>query len=332
MPFTGNANFIGAAAVAIEQRVESDWSMVWTQGHPIVTIIHHNRLNFNRGFSISGTAMILPVIGDDQATPVAGVATGAPETVAMAYNITDPLSQFKFNFAHYRGNYTIRESEARMLMNGARGNLLEAKKSNLLASWRNALSGHLSSTTADAADNSRVLGVYQPLSVANTVGGISQAVDTQIQAYVKTGAGPFALELIEDAVDQIGSKKNEQRDKEPDVVLASISSTNNVYGKYRSAIAPAERYVNKDFSVRYGLKNFVHMGLMVVKDQRIANTLNGSCAILASSTWYAYIDRKPKFGEPQRIPGTDAKEFVATAWAAVGTNDPGLNGLVRDIS
>jgi hypothetical protein len=332
LAFTGNASYVDFAAVAIEQTVTRDWSMVWTEGHPILTVIHDGQLNFNRGFSISGTAMLLPVLGDDQDTPVAGIATGSGETVAMAYNTSDPLSQFKFNFAHYRGNYTIRESEAKMAMNGARGNLLEAKKVNLLGSWRNTLSGHLSSTTADQADNSRVLGLYQVLSTSNTVGGISQATDTQIAAYVKTSAGPFALELIEDAVDQISVNKNEQRNKEPDLVLASISSTNNVYGKYRSAIAPAERYVNKDFSVKYGLKNFMHMGLMVVKENRIGDTLSGSCAILSSKTWYAYIDRKPTMHPKQRIPGTDAYEVVATAWACLGCNDPGLNGLVRDIT
>jgi len=330
--FSGNSNYLALAATAIEQSVQKDWSKVWTAGHPLITIIQDNKANFNRGFTINGTKMLLAVMGDDQTNPVEGVATGSGEVSAMTPNTGNGLSQFSYNFAHYRGNYTIRESEAVLAKNNARGNLLEGKKDQLIGSWLNKLSTHLSSTTADASDNSRVLGVYQPLSTSNTVGGISQTTDTQIAAYVKSSAGAFALELIDDCYDSINALINGQRSAKPDVILASYAASNNVYGKMRSAIAPAERLVNAEFKAKYGLENFMYLGMATVQDNRIGTTLNGSLGVLSSKTWYAYIDKMPKAHKEQRLQGTDTYEYFYTAWAGLGCNDPGLNGLIRDIT
>jgi hypothetical protein len=334
MSFTGNSSYANNAAVAIAQAIHKEWSMVWTASHPLITVVQHNKTNFNQGFTIKNLGMLLAVMGDDQTNPAAGVATGSGEAVAMSENLTNGLSQFFFNFGHIRGNYMLLESDMKLLANGQYGNVLTAKKNQMLASFKNTISTWLSSATADQSDNSRFLGVYQPLSTSNTVGGISQATDTQIAAVVKSSAGPFALELIEDVADQIAAKSNADRNggAAADLVLASSSSTNNVYGKYRSAIAPALRYVNKEYEVKYGLKNFEHNGMMVVMDSRIANTLSGSCAVLSSKTWFVALETTPKLHGLQRKHGTDAYQEVGTAWGGVGTNDPGLNGLVRDIS
>lgn len=333
MPFTGNPAYVDNAAIAIAQSVNSDWSMVWTSSHPLITVIQHQRTNFNQGFSVKGLGMLLGIMGEDQDNPAAGVATGTGETTPMTENLTNGLSQFFFNFGHIRANYMLLESDQKLLQNGAFGNVLTAKKNQMLGSAKNTMSTWLSSTTADQADNSRFLGIYQPLSTSNTVGGISQATDPVIAAVVKSNAGPFALELIEDVADTISRRSNNERNNgaKADLVLASGSEGNNVYGKYRSAIAPALRYVNKEYEVKYGLTNFHHNNMMVVEEGRIGDTLNGSCAVLSTKTWYAMIETTPKLHGLQRKHGTDSYQEVLTAWGGVGLNDPGLNGLVRDL-
>lgn len=331
MSFTGNSSYVGLAATSIEQSVRDSWSMVWTAGHPLISAIFDQKMNFNKGFEIKGKSMLLAVMGDDQTNPVAGVASGASELSAMTYNTGNGLSQFNYNFGHYRGNYTILESEKK-LNNNARGNLLEAKKMQVIGSYMNALSNHLSSATADASNNSRILGLYQPLSTSNTVGGISQTTDPQIAAYVKTGAGAFTLQLVDDALDAIRANTNLHRNVKPDLALASYAAGNNVYGYWKSAIAPAQRLMNVEFQTKYGIENYVYQSVMVAQENRIANTLSGSVALLSTATWFAYIQKEPTFAPLQRIPATDAYEQVITGWNALGTNDPGMNGLLRDLT
>lgn len=335
MSFTGNSTYANHAAFAIEQSLTKKWSMLWTSSHPFIAILAGMGLNFNQGITVNGLKGLLPVMGDDQTVPVAGVASGSTEISSpMTPNYTAGFSQYAFNFAHYRGNYTILESEAKLIANGTRGDLLEGKRRQLQASFMNAVSNHFASATADAADNSRPMGIYYPLSTSNTVGGISQSTDTQTAAYVKSSAGPFDLSLVDDAYHSLKSKGNVDRDYAPDVALASYSTTNDVYGKWKSAIAPNLRYSN-DTVTKYGVSdNFVHAGggFTVAMDSRIADTLSGSIALLSSATWYVYMDKKPRMHAPERVAFTDGYEVAATAWVFTGCNDPGMNALIRDIT
>jgi hypothetical protein len=89
--------------------------------------------------------------------------------------------------------------------------------------------------------------------------------------------------------------------------------------------------VNPEYEVKYGLDNFHHNRMMVCEEGRIGDTLNGSVSVLSSKTWYAAIETTPKLHGLERKHGTDAYQEVGTAWGGVGTNDPGLNGLARDI-
>ena len=332
MPFTGG-DIINNAAIAIEQRVTSRWQQVWTSGHPVLRIIEEKKTNFNT-MGLNRLALILPIIGENQTNAAAGVATGSGELVAMTYNISNGLAQFKYYAGHYRANYVLLATDKKALMNGERGNLLEAKANQMLAGIHDVFSSHLSSTTADQADNSRALGLYQVLSTSNTVGTISQTTDPAVAAYVKTSAGTFALDLVDDMLDTLNSKTqgNIARKGKVDVLLCSVYSGNNVYGKVRNSIAPAERFENKDYTVKYGIENFVYRGAMGVIDQRIGSTLSGSIAGLATDTWWVHLEKQPEMHAPVKIPGTDGYEYVGTAFNAVGCHDPGLNGLIRDIS
>ncbi len=332
MSFSGNSNFLNAAAVAVEQRITNTWRSIWTSAHPFLQILEMQGTNFNKGFTVQRNAMILGILGDDQTNPVAGVATGSGELVAMSYNVTNALSQAKYYFGHYRGNYTILESEATTLANGERGNLLEGKKMQFNDSWLNKASTDFASTTIDASDNSKALGLYYVLSTSNSPGGISQSTDTQWAAQLKTGAGAFDLMLVDDMLDGIAAKSNMNRKGKPDVLLCSYTASNNVWGKFKNSIAPNERFTHEGFSVKFGIDNVVYRGATGVQDPRIGSTLNGSIAVLTSSVWYAAMQKAPKLHPLAKIPGTDAYEQVGTIWAGLGCNDPALNGLIRDIS
>jgi hypothetical protein len=322
VPFTGNSSYTGLAAFAIEQTVERDWSMVWTRAHPLFRVLDMNQSHFNRGFGVAGLKMLLSINGGDLDNPADGV-TDTNETSEMTLNTTGGFSQAAYNFSHYRANYVIKESEATLAANGSRGDILEGKKKQFLESFKKAISDDAASTVADAREN--VLGIRQVLSTSNTVGGISQTTDPDWAAQVTTTYGPWALEAAEEKIDAIEA----QGRQEPDIALAAYSSSGtNVYARYRSSIAPAERYENKDFKAKYGLKNFMHMGVMVVMDNRIPA---GELLVLSTGSWYCYFQRKPKLHPLQRLGKTDAYEQVGTLWCALGCNDPASNGRVTGI-
>lgn len=323
MAFTGNATYAGLAAFAIEKTVKRDWSMIWTAAHPYYRAMDMAGTNFNKGFGISGLKMILSIMGDDLTYPADGV-TDANELVAMDVNTTNGFSQAAYEFSHYRANYTIKESESALAAGGQRGDILEGKKKQFLESFKKAISVDVASTTIGSRDVTQ--GIRHVLATSNTVGGISQSTDTQWAAQVTTGYGPFALEAAEEKIDAINALDR----FEPDLALASYSASGtNVYARYRSAIAPAERYENKDFRTKYGLKNFMHQGLMVVMDNRIAA---GELLILATKSWFVYLQRKPRLHPLQRIDNTDAYEQVGTLWTANGCCDPASNARVTGIT
>lgn len=325
MAFTGNATYTGLAAFTIEQTIQRDWSLVWVSAYPFLKILDMDKSNFNRGFSVSGLKMLLSVMGDDLTNPAEGVLDNA-ETTPMTANTTNGFSQFAFNFAHYRGNYTITESEATLAANGGRGDLLEGKKIQFLNSFKTKLSTHVAGSAIDARNS--VLGMGQPLSTSNTVGGISQSTDTLIAAQVLTGYGPFSLSAIDVIADSIGALDR----KEADMVFAAHGngSTTNVYAKIRDQIGPSERFENtNDFAVKYGIKSMVYGGLPIIRDNRITG---GTLRVIASKSWYAYFPKKPKLLPLKQIDLTDAFNQMGTMWAALGTNDPACNGLVSGIT
>lgn len=322
MAFTGNSNYSGLAVFAIEQTLKRDWQAVWTTKHPFLQYLYMKGLNWNKGFGTNGFKALLAIMGDRPTNAADGV-TDANEAVAMSYNATNGFGQAEYNFAHYRGNYIIKNSEARLAVQGKRGDILEGKKKQMILDFATTIATDASGTSADARD--AILGIGYVLSTSNTVGGIAQGTDTQWAAQVQTGAGAFALSLIDDKIDAVRAEGRSMTD----ALLCSYSSSNNVYGKVRDAIAPAERLVNVDFKAKYGLDEIMYLKATVLMDNlQTAGEIRG----LASDNWFAYVERTPEMHEKVKIPATDAYEVVGTAWAMLGCNDPAAQFRIAGIT
>jgi hypothetical protein len=326
-----NYSYINAALFSIEQTVRRDWKFIWTAAHPFYQIIKYKGNHFNNGFNFAGFKMIMPIGYADQTHAAAGV-TVATELSAMTANTYAGAFQLEYLPAHYVSNIAIRESDKKLVeSNEHRASFMEFMRKQCLESFKNVLSTDIvSSTSAPAGSTytaatggwsadalSAVQSLRWMLSNANVVGGYDQAGDTNWQAVYNTATGAFSLDYVDADMDTIKAKGRSQ----VDFFLAS-ASTANVYGKFRAAIAPGERWENKDFTHKTGIENYVYRGATVVLDNRNSS---GELIGLASDTWYVHLPEEPSVSAPQRIQLTDGWEQVYTLWACVGGDDMGCN-------
>lgn len=304
----------GTEVVAARQ-----WENIWLRKSPLLAFIKAGGKNWNKGSDVRGTMMILPVNMADMTTVADGV-TDANELTAITPVATDGFSQAAYQISHYRSATWIRASEDRLIDN-SRGNFRAGKTQQAMDSMANAIADDLGGTTADARAN--LVGIQQVIATGNTVGGLAQGTYTDWAAQLATGLGAFTLDLVDARNDAIMA-----RNGTPDLGLFSYTSTNNVWGKLRGSIAPAQWLVNTEFEAKYGFKNIVYMGITCMMDNRISGTsaTDGRFYILDSSTWFFRGDETPKLQPVQRLTGTDAQEYVWNQFCSVGCNNPAKNG------
>lgn len=334
MAWTGNSNFAAAAIFALEQSLTKEWNHIWTRGHPFFRAMAYKGTHFNKGFAISGTSMIIPVVGTTLTDGVAAV-TVANETTALslANNVhAGQMTQAQYYFAHYHGNILIRSSDKQLTKGGQRGNFLEGMKQLLLNDFKDQLSEDIvddSGTAPTVASyvGDRIENLLHVIAVGNTVGGINQATagNENWRGQVSSTYGPFntdAIDLHMDAVNNLGRSSI-------DLILASTDSTSNVLSKFRNTITPSERYENADFTTKTGLNHFIHRGAPVIGDNRMPS---GYLIGLATDTWYVHLPEKPDIHAPQRVSGTGVDEIYCETWAGVGCSDPACNAVTSGIT
>lgn len=327
MAFTGNSNYTvaGYSAFAVEKAVAKDWHTIWTSAHPLLIAMADKGTNFNQNFDLgNGTAMLIAVNGDNMTTPAAGVAD-ASELTGDTISATNGFSQANYYIAHYRAHVSYRASEQFMAENGSRGNILDGKKKQVLESFKEVWSTDAASSTVDS--RTKIMGYRYALSTSNSPGGISQSTDTQWAAKVKTSAGTFGLNLIDDQVDNITAEGRGA----PDLILAGLSGASNMFGKIRTAIGPtAERLVNPNgMPVKYGLTAIQYLGATVILDNRAAT---GEINVLTTDSWYVYMPKTPKVSQMYIKDGTDSHVQSYTLFTSLGCGDCALNATITGIT
>lgn len=328
----GNSNFGGYdgsgiaanAAFAIEKSLSKQWSLAYKQIHPILAIIKDTP-NWNKDGIVVGKQMILPVVVGAMTTAPAGV-TDANELSAMTYNRTANFTQAQFEYAHYRGNFVLTDSEMKTLAKGgvgnARGNIIEGKQAQLEQDFKDTIANQLSGSGADARDS--LMGVLYPLSTSNTVGNIAQGANAQWRANVSSGVGALSLPVIDNLYDTCCNKG-----KPTVMICSSPASGVNTYGRLRSLIMPAMRINDAAFTAKYGLTNMVYNEMHAVRDQRMAT---GYIALVDPTSWYFCGDTSPKLHHQTPIPATDSIESVFNLWGGLAIDNPGKNGVLSGIT
>lgn len=321
MAASGNSTYTVAngAAFAVEKVLKRDFKLLWDTAHPLVQKLHA-RGRFNSGGRIEGLTFILPVQFDDLATPVNGSAAANLTPLSPAANQGD--TQVSYAFSRYHGAFWLDPDELKLYMNGSRGNLMQARTSQIQQSFRKALAGDLAAASNAARAN--VLGLRFALSASNTVGGITQGGDNGYwNAKISTTGGTFTVAPVDEAFDLI---MTEGRSK-PDLLLLSHNSTVNLYGKMRDNIASMQRLVNeKRPDVNY--VSFDYLGMDCVLDPDLGSALSttGGFMMLSTDTWYWMADANDiQVEPPERLEGTGAKEYYYQIWCALGGDDMACN-------
>jgi len=328
----GNANYGGFdasndwaknAAFAIEKQLTTRWTHAQAQVHPLLAVLKRNGLNWNKGSDVSGLKMLKPVVVAGPTTAAAGV-TDANELNAMTYNSTANFTQAEAEFAHYRNNFTLRDSERQLLEGGARGNILQGKTEQLEEDFKSVMQGHLSGS--GAGTRSALMGILQPLSTSNTVGGISQTSYANWRSNVTTSVGTLTLQGVATMIDTIASFG-----PGPDLLICSAPASGfNSYGKMRLLIENAVVYNDPNNAlVKAGVASFSYMGMAIVKDHRMAT---GNMAFLDTRTWYWRGYDAPKLVRKDGIQATDATEFVFNFWGSIACFNPKHNGLFTGVT
>ena len=327
----GNSNFGGYdasgiaanAAFAIEKSLSKSWTLAYKAIHPILNLIRDTP-NWNKDGVVQGKQMIVPIVISAATTAPAGV-TDANELSAMTYNRTAGFTQAQYEYTHIRGNYTLTESEIKLLAGPtgtARGNILTGKAAQLTQDFKDVLANMLSGSSADARDN--VMGVLYPMSTSATVGNISQSSNAAWRANVSSSVGALSLPVIDNVYDTCCNKGM------PTVMICSSPPSGvNSYGRLRSLIAPALRLNDPEFTAKYGLTNMTYNEMHAVRDQRMAT---GYIALIDPKTWFFSGDTNPVRHHQQPIPATDAYECVYTLWAGLAVDNPGANGVLSGIT
>lgn len=317
-------NYVGPALYSIEQIVRREFKAIWTTAHPFFAILKHEDSHWNKGFDFTGWKMLLGLSVADQSNPAAGVSV-ANELTAMTANTYNGDFQLEYQVGHYRSNVTIRSSDKRLVAsNEVRGRFLDQRKKQCLDSFKNVVSTDViystsipTGTNSDVATNA-VQSLRYLFSNANVVGGKDQSADTNWQAVYHTASGPFNLDLVDQDMDAVQQKGR----SEIDYFLCAQVAAGNVYGKFRSAIAPGERYTNDDFTRKTGIKSYMYRGATCVLDNRNpGNELIG----ISSATMYVHLPDEPEVSTMQRIPLTTAYEQAYELYACIGTDDCACN-------
>ncbi len=318
-----NTNYIGVydgttyatTALASELVMHRDFENVFFDEYPLVRAVKE-RGKFNRGYSVEGFRFILPVLMEDSSTVANGVLPANELTQPTPSHIIG-LTQAQYNFAHYIQPMWIKNSDKKLGMGARanRGDLMQGALLQTMNSFALALSGDLMGSSVDTLD--AVLGVRYLLSTSNSPGNISQTTYTKWAAKVTTSAGTFSLDIINDLYDL--ASRGSQR---PDMLFASAASGNNIYGKLRAQIQPAQQLQTTSTTAQYGFADLKYLTMDVVKDD--AGT-SGEALGLNTSSLYWVGDTRPKLDNSGSWPGTDAQVMVHNMWCGFGTDNPRLN-------
>jgi hypothetical protein len=321
MAVTGNATYTTAngAAYAIELVVKRDFKVLWDKAHPLTNKLQRGA-NFNREGMIKGLSAILPIQFDDLAVPVDGSAVNNLTALTPQANKGD--TQANYAFTRYHGAFWLDPDELQLLVSGQRGDMLGARKKQIMQSYAKALSGDLQNTAAAARAN--VEGLRHLLSGSNTVGGIAQGGEnTYWDAKVNTTGGTFAIAHVDDDMDAIDA---EGRSK-VDLILLSNNSTINMTAKMRENVAALQRIVSSADRANFGFSSFVYRDADCVQDPDLGAALSttGGYQALSTDTFYWWGDPKKMKITEGRLLGTGAQEFYHEAWVCLANDDPACN-------
>jgi hypothetical protein len=331
----GNTNYAGLSAAAAELVVNRDWTNQVTQACAILACIKDRDLNWNKGFKISGTKAITPIIYTDASgVSTSNIGVSDANEVPSAwptYVGTAGLTQAEFEFTHLRVPMSFKNSEKLLGQNKYRADLSQGKIQQMMATFSGNIAAMIEGESNNAS-RTKLLGINYAIASANVVGNIDQSTETWWQGVVQSAIGPLTTPIVDNAYDAIARYADgDGKTYAPDLFMLANpgGSAVNCYGRMRGLIAPAERVVNAEFMGKYGFANFQYLGMKCVQSARLAA---GTADMLCTKAWYLGGDESPQLGPIQRIPGSDAMDWIWTQWMILMTNQIRVNAKLTGIT
>lgn len=319
----GNTEFLNATAFAADHVIDHQFLDVWTTAHPILKILKENKKNFNKGVQRRENKAIIPIIYTGPSTAANGKSDANSLTAITPYALAG-FTASEWEYTRYEGAWYLRPHERELLKNGSRGNLVQGAVTQMMGSFKTALSDDIAGNSA--ADRENLQGLRQALSTSNTVGGIDQSDGSNgfWHAKVRTTGGTFTTQDVDSDYDSIATEGRGAAD----LLLLSHNSTVNLFGKMRDNVAPIQRINAPQSVAKFGFPSFEYMDMMCVLDNRLGAALSttGGYMMLKTDTWYwSGADRPTLLEDKCRLEGTGAYEYYYEWWCMLGCSDLACN-------
>lgn len=340
----GNTELLGqiatstasTAALVTDKAITKEWANNQALSHPLIAKIKENGANWNAGFIPQSNAVILPLIGGlgTASNTYAGCARSS-ELTPMTANTTDGLTGARYLWAYHRGNITYKPSELKLIKDGDRGNLIDARIKQFLEVVRQRYSTDVASATNGS--DSKVLGLLYALSgsSATALGGIdaSDSLNSWFRANYTSATGTLTETLLRKEIN-----KASINNAKLDMMLASNGggSAFDTFEKVMSFVAPQERIVNLQSKMaKYGFNSFSYRNIEVFMDYWLGTGgNNGELLLLDSSSWFWGGSIEPDMSQDEqlRIQGTGGIERFYEEWNFLGVNQPRVNTRLAGIT
>jgi hypothetical protein len=336
-----STDYVGIYATSQEKSLTKSFNHVYMKNYPLLSILYDDGRgsNFNKGFSVEGALkMLLPIapLGNVQAaigraagtytidgTSQSWTGSSIGQKDALSVQQGQGLNQAAYEITQYECAYWQSEEERKLALEGARGGYIEARTTQVLQAFKDKASTDLVSTS-NAGARTALMGVPYALSTSNSPGGLSQSTLSNWASNVNASGGPFTLDLVDAQLHAVRAKGRNR----VDFIFASYQSGNDVYGKMKAAIAPAQLLTVPENLAKYGFVDYVYSNVSCVLDNYLAS---GKMLGVSSKNWFLYGDTKPSQKEPLRVQGTGVVEYYYTWWVGLGTNDPGVQFQISAI-
>lgn len=325
MAASGHSTYTTAnmAAYAADHVIKRDFKSLWETAHPLIGTIVSGKKNFNRAGEPKDLTALLPVQFDDLTTVVDGVADASALT-AISPVASQGDTQATYIYSRYHGAFWMEPHQIQLVINGARGDILQARIKQMMGSWKKAVSGDLQGASNAARAN--VIGLRYLLSTSNAPGGITQSSDNAYwQAKVNTDGGAFSLQPVNDDFDAIGVEGRSI----PDCLLLSHNATVNMFGLMRDQVASLQRIVGSEKKVKFGFPSFIYLDMDCYPEPDLGAALSttGGYQMLSSDSfyWMSTSDNVQRVGPPERLQGTGAFEYYYDMWCCLANDDPACN-------
>lgn len=323
------ANYTGDAVYAISHAVSNDFRNILGRTAPLLAAVLAGN-GFNRDSVVQGDGYFrTPVITANTGMTFGGV-TKANQLTNLTLALHAGTDHAKYHVAHLRVGYVITADERKRLNSGdgrAMANVVDAKQNQLQTTIKTTLGPIISGSAADAED--APMGMLRPLAIANTVGGINQATETNWQSNVDSTGGVLALNRLDRMI-----RLANNREGDIDLMVFSEGSGGgaNMYEAFLGLIRGKETIVNNNGkTANFGFKAAMYAGIECIGDQYITGA-TGKVAGFSSKQWHVVGDSSPNFMEASPYNQTDALQVIGTMYLGTGTEHPGGSFLISTLA